>query len=341
MRAAVITALTGPDAVEVQERPEPVPESHQVLLDVECAGVTFPDVLQTRGLYQRRPDVPFIPGWEVSGVVRADAAGFRAGDRVAAMPVTGGLAETVAVDRHMVFPLPDGLPFDKAAVLPLNYLTAHFALTRRARLVQGETVLVHGAAGGLGTAACQLAAAYGARVIAVVSTPGKGEVARAAGAHEVVPVDGFRDEVRRLTDGRGVDVVVDPVGGDRFPDSLRSLAREGRLVVLGFTGREIPTVKVNRLLLTNTTVMGAASAEFWRTEPGYVGRQWRELVPLMRSGAIDPPIGSVFPLDQAAAAIREMDQRRAAGRGVLRGREPMGRGGAPPGRGGGARGPTT
>ena len=321
MRAALITALVGPDAVEVRDVPDPVPRPGQVLVDVEFAGVVFPDVLQTRGEYQLRPDLPFTPGWEVAGVVREDVGGFAAGDRVAAMPVTGGFAETVAVGADMVFPLPDGVPSDKGAALPLNYLTMHFTLTRRAKLESGETVLVHGAAGGVGTAACQLAAAYGARVIAVVSTPDKGEVARAAGAHEVVPVDGFRDEVRRLTEGRGVDVVVDPVGGDRFTDSLRSMGREGRLVVLGFTGRVIPTVKVNRLLLNNTTVMGAASAEFWRTEPGYVGQQWRDLVPLMRSGAIDPPIGSVFPLDQAAAAIREIDQRRAAGRTLLRVRE--------------------
>src|SRR3954471_2250290 len=181
MRAAVITALSGPDAVEVQERPEPAPMSNQVLVDVEFAGVTFPDVLYTRGEYQRRPDVPFTPGWEVAGVVRADAAGFRAGDRVAAMPTIGGFAETVAVDAQMVFPLPDSVPFDRAAALPLNYLTVHFAFTRRAQLRRGEIVLVHGAAGGIGTAACQLAAAYGARVIAVVSTTEKGKVARAAG----------------------------------------------------------------------------------------------------------------------------------------------------------------
>jgi NADPH:quinone reductase len=318
VRAALITTLTGPDAVEVRDVPDPVPQPGQVVVDVEFAGVVFPDVLQTRGEYQVRPELPFTPGWEVAGIVREDAGGFRAGDRVAAMPVIGGFAQHVAVDPGMVFPLPDDVPSDKGAALPLNYLTMHFALTRRARLETGETVLVHGAAGGVGTAACQLAAASGARVIAVVSTPDKGEVARAAGADEVVPVDGFRDEVRRVTDGRGVDVVVDPVGGDRFTDSLRCLAREGRLVVLGFTGREIPTVKVNRLLLANTTVMGAASAEFWRTEPGYAGRQWRDLVPLMRSGAIDPPIGSVYALDQAAAAIREIDQRRAAGRVLIR-----------------------
>jgi NADPH:quinone reductase len=318
VRAAVITALTGPDAVEIHEVPEPVATGDRVLVDVEFAGVAFPDVLHTRGEYQRRPDLPFTPGWEVSGVVRADAGGFRAGQRVAAMPTIGGFAETVAVDPRLVFPLPDQVPFDKAAALPLNYLTAHFALARRARLTSGETVLVHGAAGGLGTATCQLAAAYGARVIAVVSTPAKGRVATAAGAHAVVAVDGFREEVRRLTDGRGVDVVVDPVGGDRFTDSLRSLAREGRVLVLGFTGREIPTVKVNRLLLTNTTVMGVASAEFWSVEPGYAAEQWRDLLPLLRSGGIDPPLGTVFALDQAAAAIRELDERRAAGKVLIR-----------------------
>ncbi len=318
MRAAVITALTGPDAVAVQERPEPVPGPGQVLVEVQCAGVAFPDVLHTRGEYQRRPEVPFTPGWEVSGVVRTGAGALRAGDRVAAMPVTGGLAEVVAVDEHLVFPLPDGVPFDTAAALPLNYLTAHFALTRRTRLAAGETVLVHGAAGGLGTATCQLAAALGARVVAVVSTPGKADVARAAGAHDVVPVDGFREEVHRLTGGRGVDVVVDPVGGDRFPDSVLSLAPEGRLLVLGFTGRGIPTVGADRLLSTNASVVGVASAEFWADDPGYPGRQWRDLMPLVRSGAIDPPIGATFPLDEAAAAIRELDERRATGKVIVR-----------------------
>jgi NADPH:quinone reductase len=319
MRAAVITALAGPDAVEIQEVPEPTPEQHHVLIDVEYAGVVFPDVLHTRGEYQLRPDVPFTPGWEVSGVVRGDAGRFRAGDRVAAMPVVGGFAATVAVDVRMVFPLPDDVPFDKAAALPLNYLTVHFALRRRAQLRDGETVLVHGAAG-VWTAACQLAAADGARVIAVVSTTQKGEVARAAGAHDVVPLDGFRDEVRRLTDGKGVDVVVDPVGGDRFTDSLRSLAREGRLLVLGFTGRDIPGVKVNRLLITNTSVVGVAAKEFWDEDPEYAGRQWSDLVPLMQSGAIDPPIGSVFPLDETAAAIRAMDGRCSYRRQVVEAR---------------------
>jgi len=220
----------------------------------------------------------------------------------------------VAVDARMVFPLPEDVPFATAAALPLNYLTMHFALRRRAGLQAGETVLVHGAGGGLGAAACQLARAYGARVLAVVSTPEKGEIARAAGADEIVPVDGFRDTVRTLTDGKGVDVIVDPVGGDRFTDSLRCLATEGRLLVLGFTGRSIPTVKVNRLLLTNTAVMGAASEEYWQHNPAYPRQQWSELLPMITSGHIDPTIGHVLPLEESARALRLMDERKAVGR---------------------------
>jgi NADPH:quinone reductase len=321
VRAAMVHTLAGPEAVEIHDIPEPAPRSGQILLDVHYAGVVFPDVLNTRGEYQLRLELPFIPGWDVAGMVREDAGGFRAGDRVAAMPTIGGFAETVAVDAHRVFPVPDSVPLDKAAAIPLNYLTMHFALLRRAQLKKGQTVLVHGAAGGLGTAACQLAAAYGARVLAVVSTPQKGAIATAAGAHEVVPVDAFREVVSGLTDGRGVDVVVDPVGGDRFTDSLRSLAVEGRLLVLGFTGRAIPTVKVNRLLLTNTTVMGAAAAEFWQANPRYLGEQWSDLLPLIESGAIDPPIGQVLPLSQTAAALRLLDDRRAVGRVVIAVRE--------------------
>ena len=314
MRAAVITTLAGPAGVEVREMPEPSTSGGDVLIDVAYAGVSFPDLLQTRGEYQRRPDLPFIPGWEVAGIVRADVGPFRAGDRVAAMPMLGGLAETVTVREDRVFPLPADVSLDKGAALPLNYLTAHFALLRRARLTGGERVLVHGAAGGVGTAACQLARAYGAVVIAVVSTAEKGRIAEVAGAHEIVFVEGFRDAVRHLTQGAGVDVIVDPVGGERFLDSLRSLASEGRLLVLGFTSGTIPTVKVNRLLLGNTAVIGVGSAELWRREPGYLRQQWDDLMPLLESRAIDPVVGRVFPLEDVAAAIRELDERRAVGK---------------------------
>jgi NADPH2:quinone reductase len=318
VRAAVITALTGPDGVVIREVPEPRPQPGQVLIDVEYAGVVFPDVLYTRGQYQSRPELPFVPGWELSGVVRADVGAFRAGDRVAALPAIGSFAETVAVDARMVFPLPAGVSFEKAAAIPLNYLTMQFAFTRRGQLKRAETVLVHGAAGGLGIAACQLARAAGARVIAVVSSANKALVAAAAGAHDTVRVDGFRAAVRALTLGRGVDLIVDPVGGDRITDSLRCLAAEGRLLVLGFTGREIPTVKVNRLLLGNTTVMGVGSREFWAREPDLPARHWRDLVPLIDSAAIDPPIGQTFTLDDVGSAIRALDLRQAAGRVLVR-----------------------
>ncbi len=318
MQCVLVTALEGPDALVVRELPEPEAQEGQVLIDVEWAGVVFPDILQTRGEYQTRPELPFVLGWEVSGTVRTDGAGFHAGDRVAALPVTGGFAQTVAVEASMVFPLPDNVDTRSGAALPLNYLTAHFALIRRGALRPGEVVLVHGAAGGVGSAACQMAASYGARVIAVVSTDEKAELARTVGAHEVVRVDGFLDAVRRLTGGQGVDLVVDPVGGDRFPDSLRALRHgEGRLLVLGFAGRGIPTLKVNRLLLTNTSVLGAGVAEYWRQDPEAARAQWRELWPLLESGRLDPPISSVFPLEQASAALRHLDERNSLGRTLL------------------------
>jgi NADPH2:quinone reductase len=319
MRAAQVTVLDGPSAVEAVEIDEPVADG-RVLIDVHAAGVAYPDVLQTRGLYQIRPDPPFVPGSEVAGVVRTAPAGaaVRPGDRVAAFPGLGGFAEVVAVDPQLVFPLPDSVSFEAGAALPMNYLTGHFALVRRGDLQAGETVLVHGAAGGVGTAAVQLAAALGARVVAVVSSPDKAAVATAAGAHETVPADGFLARVKELTGGAGVDVVVDPVGGDRFTDSLRSLRPEGRLLVIGFTGGDIPTVRVNRLLLNNISVVGVGWGAFWNRRPEYPREQWDDLLPLLRAGKLDPPIGSVHPLADAAAALAEMDERRATGKVVLR-----------------------
>lgn len=317
MRAALVTALTGPGGVEVRDVPEPVAAAGQVLIDVRAAGVVYPDVLRSRGAYQARPELPFIGGWEVAGVVRAAAGGLVAGQRVAALPGVGGFAEVVAADAGRVFPLPEGVPYVVAAAVPLNYLAMDFAYRQRAHLGAGETVLVHGAAGGMGSAACQLAAAAGARVIAVASGPDREAVARATGAADVVPVEGFRDAVREVTGGRGVDLVVDPVGGDRFTDSLRTLAPEGRVLVLGFTGGDIPTVRVNRLLLGNTSVIGAGSMEYWREHPEDPARRWRDLAPLLAAGAIAPPIGATYPLEDAAAAIRALEERRVAGRIVI------------------------
>ena len=230
MRAAQVTRLDGPSSVEVVDLPEPEGDATQVVIDVAAAGICFPDVLLTRGRYQVTPDLPFVPGSEVAGRVRSAPAGsgFEEGDRVAAFPFLGGFAEVVAAPPTHVFPLPERVTFEQGAALPMNYLTCHFALRERGHLREGETVLVHGAAGGIGTAALQLARAWGARTIAVVSTDDKAEVARGAGADDVVLADGFRAAVTDLTGGRGADVVVDPVGGDRFTDSLRALAHAGR-----------------------------------------------------------------------------------------------------------------
>ncbi len=319
MRAAQIATLDGPAAISVVDVPEPDADG-KVLIDVHVAGVTFPEVLLSRGQYQLKPPLPFVPGSEVAGTVHnaPEGSGLQPGQRVTAFCGFGGFAEVAAADPGFVFPLPDNVSFEHGAALPMNYLTMHFALARRGRLQAGETVLVHGAAGGLGTAGIELARAYGARVLAVVSSEAKGKAARAAGADEVVLADGFLERVKELTGGRGVDLVADPVGGDRFTDSLRSLAREGRLLVLGFTGGEIPTVRVNRLLLNNISVVGVGWGAFWTGEPGYVQEQWRDLQPLLERGALQPVLGSVHDLADAAAAVTELDERRATGKVLLR-----------------------
>ncbi|MET7639511.1 NADPH:quinone oxidoreductase family protein [Streptomyces sp. NPDC005438] len=319
MRAVQVTRLDGPEALEYGEVPDPSAGPGQALIEVHAAGVTFPDLLLTRGRYQIKPELPFVPGSEVAGVVRVapEGSGLAVGDRVAAFPGFGGFAELVAVDPQAVFPLPDRVSYTAGAGLPMNCLTVHFALVRRGRMTSGETVLVHGAAGGVGTAAVQLARALGARVIAVVSAEAKRETAREAGAHEVVLAEGFRDAVRELTGGRGVDLVVDPVGGDRFTDSLRSLAPEGRLLVIGFTAGDIPTVKVNRLLLNNIDVVGVGWGGFWLQRPGYLREQWDQLTPLLEKGDLDPLLAGARPLRDAAGALAELDERRVAGKLVL------------------------
>lgn len=319
MRAVQVTRLDGPGAVEIAEVSDPPAKPDQVLIEVHAAGVNFPDVLVTRGEYQIKPEVPFIPGGEVAGIVRSapENASVQPGDRVAAFPGFGGFAELVAADSRTVFALPDEISFAVGAALPMNYFTVHFALQRRGRLASGETVLVHGAAGGIGTTAVQMARALGARVIAVVSSDAKEEVARRAGAHEVVRTEGFRGAVAELTGGEGVDLVVDPVGGDRFTDSLRSLGTEGRLLVIGFTGGEIPTVKVNRLLLNNIDVVGVGWGAFWLPRPEYLAEQWAEIRPMLEAGEIDPLLGQQYTMDNAAEALRVLDEREATGKVIL------------------------
>src|SRR3954452_779583 len=325
MRAIQITNLNGPDeALEVADVPEPEP-SHMltpgsgVLVDVHAAGVSFPEVLQTRGEYQFKPPLPFVPGSEVGGVVRSapDDAPVKEGDRVAAFCMLGAFAEVAVAPEFFVFPLADELDFEQGAALVLNYHTAYFSLKLRGRLAEGETVLVHGAAGGVGTAAIQVAKGLGARAIGVVSSDEKEQVARDAGADEVVRSDGaWKDEAKEISGG-GVDVVLDPVGGDRFTNSLRSLGEGGRVVVIGFTAGSIPEVKVNRLLLNNTEVIGAGWGAYVMSKPDVTRQIGAEIERLPQAGFIDPPIGASFPLEQAADALKLIDGRGATGKVVL------------------------
>ena len=321
MRAIRVAALGGPSAVELTEVDEPE-GGGGIVVDVHAAGVAFPDALLTRGLYQYRPELPFTLGAELAGVVRSapSDAPVRAGDRVAGLTmITGAMAETVVLDAERVFPLPDNVSFEAGAGLLFNDLTVYFALTVRGRLAAGETVLVQGAAGGIGTSTVRLAPALGAgRVIAVVSTEDKKDIARAAGADDVVLADGFKDAVAELTGGKGVDIVMDPVGGDRFTDSLRSLAPGGRLLVVGFTGGEIPTVKVNRLLLNNVDVVGVGWGAWTLGHPGALAEQWAGLAALLTSGKLAAPQPQVFPFDRAAEAVASLEERTARGKVVLR-----------------------
>jgi NADPH2:quinone reductase len=320
-----ITELSGPGtALEPADVPEPEP-THPltpcsgVLVDVRAAGVSFPEVLQTRGEYQYKPPLPFIPGSEVSGVVRvaSEDASVTPGDRVAAFCGQGGFAEVVVAPTYFTFRLPDELDFAQGAALVLNYHTAYFSLRLRGRLGGGETVLVHGAAGGVGTAVLQVAKGLGATTIAVVSTDEKSAVATQAGADHVVRSDGpWKDEAKEISGG-GVDVVIDPVGGDRFTDSLRSLREGGRVVVVGFTGGSIPEVRVNRLLLNNTEVIGAGWGAGVLTHPERTKEIGRALDELIAAGHVKPVVGARFPLERAGEALELMDQRGATGKVVL------------------------
>jgi NADPH2:quinone reductase len=325
MRAIEIYQLTGPDsALRLADLPEPsashpLTPGEGVLIDVRAAGVAFPEVLQTRGLYQVKPDPPFVPGSEVAGIVReapAEAA-VKPGDRAMAFCGLGGFAEVAVAAEQLVFPLPEQLDFAAGAGLILNYHTAYFGLAVRGALQPGETVLVHGAAGGLGTAALQVARGLGAQTIAVVSSEAKREVASELGAdHVLSSEEPWKDRAREITDG-GVDIVFDTVGGERFLDSLRSLRAEGRLLVVGFAGGSIPELRVNRLLLNNTSVVGVGWGGYAMSRPELCRRIGAALDGMIEEGVVRPLVGERFPLERASDALKLIDERRATGKVVL------------------------
>jgi NADPH2:quinone reductase len=327
MRAIVVDEFGPPERLRISEMPAPRPGPSEVLVEVYMAPVNYVDLLVVGGTYQSLPARPFIPGKGPAGVVSAlgpDVTAPRIGDRVLAMAEEGGYAEFVALGADQCYCLPPRMSFLEAASLSLVYDTAWVALRERARLAPGETVLVLGAFGGIGRASVQLARAMGARVLAGISRPEKAALARQAGADAVIDLsrehlrDTLREQVWAATDGRGADVVLDPLGGDVFDAALRALAWCGRLVVIGFAAGRIPTVRTNYLLLKNIEVSGLQVSDYRKRRPVLVAACFAEIFQLYGEGKIKPAGAEVFPLDQAGEALVAVRDRHLAGRAVLR-----------------------
>lgn len=318
MRALVCFRLEGVEALEVGELPDPEVGPGQVRVEVAAAGANFPDLLLTRGLYQEQPPLPFAPGMEAAGVVAEigeGVDGVAVGDRVCAFVTYGGFAEQLVAPAASLWPVPAEMPLEKAAAIPIVYGTGYHALFDRAQLAAGETLLVLGAAGGVGLAAVQMGTAAGARVIAAVSSAEKAETARAAGAAEIVRYDSedVRGRLRELAPG-GVDVVYDPVGGPITEVAFRSLAWGGRHLVIGFAAGDIPLLPTNLALLKGASLVGVFWGRFASLDPEANRANFDRIAGWWTEGRVDPVIGGTYPLDQAAEALRLIESRRAIGK---------------------------
>ena len=326
MRAIVVERFGPPEQLRVGEVAEPVPGPDEVLVTVHAAPVNYVDLLVIGGTYQFPPPLPFIPGKGPAGVVTAigeEVTSLRVGDRVLAMAEQGGYAEAVTVRADQCYRLPPSMSFTEAASLSLVYDTAWFALRERARLEPDETVLVLGASGGVGQAAVQLAHAMGARVLAGIARPERGASVRAAGADAVVDLSGtdlrdsLRTQVYAATEGRGADVILDPLGGAIFEAAVRALAWRGRLVVIGFAAGGIPTIRTNYLLLKNIEITGLQISDYRMRRPAQVAACFSEIFSLYEEGKVKPATAIVFPLARAGEALAALRDRRIAGRAVL------------------------
>jgi len=320
MRAMLCRTHGEVDVLEAGELPEPQAGEGEVVISVRACGINFPDVLMVAGKYQVRPPLPFALGAEVAGTIEscgAGVAGLAPGQRVLAFCGHGGLAERIAVPAGKVLPIPDQMPFDAAAAFILTYGTSWHALKQRARLQAGETLLVLGAAGGVGLAAVELGRHVGARVIAVASTAEKQALARRHGADEAIGYDDLRQQIAVLTDKRGVDVVFDPVGGELFEQALRSTAWQGRVLVIGFAAGDIPRIPMNLPLLKGLSIVGVFWGAFTEHEPVAALENHRELLQLYVDGVLDVHIGARVEFARAAEALRLLASRQAMGKVVV------------------------
>ncbi|MEU6137485.1 NADPH:quinone oxidoreductase family protein [Nocardioides sp. NPDC047086] len=322
MRAALVKEFGAPSVLTVEDVPDPVPGPGEVVIAVGAASVNFPDLLVVDGSYQNLPERPFTPGKEAAGRVVAVGDGverIKVGQRVLTLVEHGAYAEQLRVPEQLVIELPDAVGFEAAAALGLVYATAHFGLCRRGRLQAGETVLVTGAGGGMGSAGVQLAKARGARVIALAHRREKAELARAQGADVVLtsPPDTLRDDLLAATEGHGVDLTLEMLGGDYLTQIIRATAWEGRIVIVGFAAGGQNPVKPGHLLVKNISLVGLQSSDYRDREPDQMRATIAEILHLAETGRIDPAIDLTFPLGKVSDALQYVKDGRVRGKVVL------------------------
>ncbi|MER2583853.1 MAG: NADPH:quinone oxidoreductase family protein [Candidatus Competibacter sp.] len=322
MKAIVCHELSGLAALRLEDVPEPRPRSGQVRVRVRACGINFADSLIARGQYQTQPEPPFSPGFEVAGDILDVGEGvtdFRAGDRVIAITPHGGYAEQVVANVDRCVPMPATMPYEQGAAFPVVFGTSHIALWHRARLRAGETLVVHGASGGVGLTAVAIGKQLGATVIATASSPEKLAVAHEHGADYLIDTrrEDVRSRIKELTGGRGADVIYDPVGGELFAASLRAIAFEGRILVIGFAGGTVPQIPANHLLVKNVDVIGLNWPAYAERHPQLMTASFRTLMDWYLTGAIRPYISAIYPLERAVDALEQVVARKSTGKVVI------------------------
>ena len=322
MRAVLCKAFGPPESLVVEETPSPALREGAVRVAVHAAGINFGDTLMIEGKYQEKPPFPFTPGFEIAGEIVEIGAGvteLKPGDRVMGTGDKGGYADEAVMPAAHLTRIPDSMDYATAAGFPVAYGTSHGALDWRAHLQPGETLLVHGAAGGVGLTAVEIGKAMGARIIATASTQEKLDIAKRHGADHLIDytTEDIKERVRALTEGRGADVVYDPVGGDAFDASLRSIAWEGRIIVIGFAGGRVPQIPANLVLVKNCDIIGFYWGSYRKRRPAILRHSYRQLFGWWTEGKLKPHISDRFDLAEVAKAMRVLRERRATGKVVL------------------------